>query len=82
MGHACVIGTPAYAGTAASSLGETLPIASSIAPMWGVKSSRTVPRTYVMIIYLTKVIFHDMMPLYEAKSHFFLGFAAETVACN
>jgi len=22
-----------------------------------------------MIIHLTKVIFHDMMPLYEAKSH-------------
>jgi len=33
-----------------------------------------------MIIYLTKAIFHAIMLLYEAKSHFFLGFAAEAVA--
>ena len=35
-----------------------------------------------MIIYLTKVISYAMMPMYEAKSHFLLGLAAEAVGRN
>ena len=33
-----------------------------------------------MIIYLTKVISYAMMPMYEAKSHFFLGLRGESGA--
>jgi len=39
-------------------------------------ATEILPRTRVKIIHLTKVIFHDMMPLYEAKSHFLLRLAA------
>ena len=34
------------------------------------------------IIYLTKAAFPRSLLLYEAKSHFFLGFAADAEACN